>query len=81
MGQPLSSRASGLFLEIRLWGDGPALRKSPYVRFLSATNISHRIGAGEVCLIGKEVKIPTLFRENKNAKEGWGTLLRLIARS
>jgi hypothetical protein len=54
MGHP---KKSGLFLEIRLWRDGPASRKSPHVRFSSATNISHRIVTGEVCLF-RRIAIP-----------------------
>ncbi len=68
MGYPQRSR-SGLFLEIRLWRDGPASRKSPHVRFLSATYISHRIVAGEACPVIGHVKIPT----SRKGREKWGT--------
>jgi hypothetical protein len=60
----------GYFSEIRLWGDGPALRKSPHVRFSSATHISHRVVVGEVCLLGDESKSPLLAHRTL---EKWGT--------
>jgi hypothetical protein len=60
------------------------------VRFPSATYISHRIVAGEVCLVGDDVKIPTLrhspqgkllFRRNKERERRMGYPLSLIANS
>jgi len=68
-----------LFLEVRLRRDGPASRNFPHVRFSSATYISHRIAAGEVCLLEDEIKIPTLFHKERERRMGHPA--RLAARS
>jgi hypothetical protein len=64
----------------RLWRDGPASRKSPHVRYSSATNISDRIACGYVCSVGcginipnLSVNIPTLFRKERERRMGHPT--------